>query len=238
MTWASLRRTGRHLLGRHSLTCATSQTVSGYWVWSVFCDCGLRWRGAELSATAAHAAVRRFAGEHDAVYTYRPDEVEARELWPEVPLLRKPAKRIDLPASLRGTGRVVACDGSLRDSDGHAGWAYVTNAGWSRSRVVPYDKAHINGLELLAIGKALCLFPGGLDVWVLSDSAEARSMTKAILASSRYYKNRPSWVIPGSLQMIVAAAVRGVRVHVVEVRSKTHPLHNLADAAARNKEAT
>ncbi|WHT20976.1 hypothetical protein N8J89_07895 [Crossiella sp. CA-258035] len=233
---SSLRRTGRHLLGRHSLTCGVGQTMSGYWVWSAQCDCDLRWRGAEFSATAAYSAMRGLASDRDSTYTYRPGECDAESLWPGVPVLRKPVRRIEIPRGLRGTGRVVACDGSLRSTDGHAGWAFVTNAGWSRSKYLPFEGANINGLELMAIAQAVRVFPGGVDVWVLSDSAEARAMTAGILRSQRNFRNRPSWVLPGSLQMIVAAAVRGVRIHVVEVRSKTHPLHNLADRAARNLE--
>jgi ribonuclease HI len=218
-----------HRFTGHAPECSIRGTITGHWLWYAGCRCGDVQRGAEFDRETAKRraqAARRSA--------YRKCNAErAAQLWPEITTLRANAFLIELPEELRGNGYTVACDGSLRARDQHAGWGFVTDAGWSGSGTRKFAGAHINSLELMAIGQALRIYPAASNVWVLSDNHEARATARRMLRGELSLNTLPSWVCPEHVRLFGAAMHRGLMVEIVTVRSKTNPLHNLADRLAR-----
>lgn len=145
----------------------------------------------------------------------------------------KPTAALSLPENLRGNGDIVACDGSYRIRDNHAQWAFITNAGWHKTGIVQWDRAHINRMELRAIAEALRIYPDGHRVWVQSDSSEARAWARRILAYPVPRREWPSWMTSREWHLLRAAKERGVYATIVAVPSKQTPLHNIADRLAR-----
>lgn len=234
MTRAGVRRWCRHLLGRHDLTATAAGTVSGHVVWHIACPCGLVDQGAERTIDEARARVGGLLGVHDTVVWRMPRPGRPPcDLWPDIPLLRVPAAYLALPAPLRGRGDVVACDGSIRESDRRSGWGVVTDAGWVLAGTWPYTTS-TNALELLAIAHATRLYPGGHAVELLSDNDGARRVAEEILAGRfRKFADTPKWTPLDAFKILRSARSRGVAVTITAVRTKTHPLHNAADRIAR-----
>jgi hypothetical protein len=235
--FAAARRGVRHLLGRHSLRVQIGAAVSGLWLWRVDCTCGLLERGAEPTRDQAQDAAYAIAGDRDHVDSARVVfGSPASRAWPEEPMLRQQAKQLQLPEHLRGVGTVVAADASRRDSDAHAGWGFVTDGGWARRGTVDYATANVAGLELLAIAQALQLYPDGAYVDVLSDNLDARLLTQRVFARrARHWADMPAWVPIEAHPLLFKAShpQRRLQVRVLAVKSKTHPLHNIADRLAR-----
>lgn len=233
--FAAARRGVRHLLGRHSPRVQVGGAVSGVWLWRVDCTCALLHRGAEPTLTQAREAAFAVLGERDDVP--EPRDVfgpQAAQAWPEAPMLRQQARQLVLPDLLRGDGSLVAADASRRDSDEHAGWGFVTDVGWHRRGTVAYAGADVSGLELLAIAHALQVYPDGHLVDVLSDNLDARNMARRILSGRTSRRVEvPRWVPDEAFLLLRDAFHRRLAVRVVEVKSKTHPLHNVADRLAR-----
>ncbi|WP_123742281.1 hypothetical protein [Saccharothrix texasensis] len=220
-------------MGRHDVTATVAATVSGHAVWHNACPCGLVDRGAEATIDQARQRVRESLGPHDTLTWTRLRPGRPVALWPDVALLRLPAAHLDLPAAMRGRGDVVAVDGSIRTFDRRSGWGVVTDAGWVLGGTWPYTTS-TNALELLAIAHATRLFPSGHAVEVLSDNDGARRAGVAILSGEfRTFQSTPKWVPLDAFKILRSARSRGVRVTVTEVRTKTHPLHNVADRVAR-----
>jgi hypothetical protein len=233
--FAAARRGYRHLLGRHSPRVLVGGAVSGAWLWRVDCTCDLLHRGAESTRTLAREAALAVLGERDDVP--EPRDVfgpSAAQAWPEEPMLRQQARKLALPDRLRGNGSLVAADASRRDSDEHAGWGFVTDAGWSRRGIADYASSGVSGLELLAIAHALQLYPDGHLVDVLSDNLDARNMARRVLSGRTSRRVEvPRWVPDEAFLLLREAFHRRLAVRVIEVKSKTHPLHNIADRLAR-----
>lgn len=220
-----------HVITGHSVQCSARGTVSGHWLWHAACSCGQSWRGAEFDFHTAKRRTKDCGQRHE---WRRCTGDLAIELWPEVPTLHRNVGRMDLPSELRGDGYLVACDGSYRASDQHAGWGFVTSAGWTNNGVLPFLEAiHINRCELRAIGEALSIYPDGSRVTVQSDSSEARSLAKRIMTAPVRYSDCPSWCGKHEWRLLKDAAIRRIRVEMVPVKSKITPLHNLADQAAK-----
>lgn len=230
--WAVLVR-GWHTVGRHHLTTTTARSVSGFHLWHTACTCTVVWQGAAHTRVAAIAEAAAHVRPRD---RHQVREVHgsgaARALWP-VPALRVPARHLALPDELRGHGRIVACDGSRRVRDGHTGWGVITDAGWWLAGV-EHPRREINGLELLAIAHAVRLYPKGSTFVVLSDSEAARAVARAILGGRvTGLSALPRWATQSAFVMLRGAYQRGVKVTIRAVRSKTHPLHDIADRLAR-----
>lgn len=239
---AAIRRGVRHLLGRHTLRVQLGGTVSGLWLWRVDCTCGLLKRDAEPTRDQARTAALAVAGARDHVdvprVVFGP---VASQAWPEEAMLRQPAKQLVLPDHLRGVGAVVAADASRRDSDAHAGWGFVTDGGWARRGTVDYASSNVAGLELLAIAQALQVYPDGHYVDVLSDNLHARLLAQRIFAKrARHWADMPAWVPAEAHPLLLKAThpQRRLQVRVLPVKSKTHPLHNIADRLARDLPVT
>lgn len=231
MTAVTRFRRGLHYFTGHDIECSIRGTISGHWVWYSACTCGRSWRGAE----SVLADAKREAKDKGQVHAWRRCSRErAAELWPGVPTLQHNVRQVELPDELRGDGYVVACDGSYRASDEHAGYGFVTSAGWTKSGTLPFaETSHVNRCELRAIGEALAIYPDGSHVQVQSDSSEARSLTKRIMSAPVRLSDCPSWCQPYDWRLLKDAAIRRLRVELVPVKSKVTPLHNLADHAAR-----
>lgn len=231
MTAVARLRRALHYWTGHDVQCSVRGTISGHWLWHAGCTCGRAWRGAEFDLLTA----KRRAKDRGQVHAWRRCSAElAAELWPEVAVLRRTARQVELPDELRGDGYTVACDGSYRDSDEHAGWGYVTDAGWTKSGVLDFaETRHVNRCELRAIGEALAIYPDGSHVQVQSDSSEARSLARRILSAPVRLSDCPSWCGPYDWRLIKDAATRRLKVEIVPVKSKVTELHNLADHAAR-----
>jgi hypothetical protein len=238
--FAAARRGVRHLLGRHTLRVQVGGSVSGLWLWRVDCRCGLLERGAEPGREQAQdAAYAAAGGERDVESARLVFGPRASRAWPEEPMLREQAKQFVLPEHLRGVGSVVAADASRRDSDAHAGWGFVTDSGWHRRGIVDYATANVAGVELLAIAQALQLYPDGHYVDVLSDNLDARLLAARIFARrARHWADMPAWVPVEAHPLLLKAAhpQRRLQVRVLAVKSKTHPLHNIADRLARGRD--
>jgi len=223
------------VLGIHSLRATVAPAVAGGWLWHAACSCGLMWRGVEPTREAAHTATTALLGRRDRLLIGR--EYGPRDpavLWREVPTIRVGVGQLALPAGLRGTGSVVACDGSLRDIDQHAGWGVVTDAGWTRQGRLKYLGADICAIELHAIGQALLLYPDGHQVTVLSDNSAARIVARRVFTGELVRRvDCPKWVSAEGFRLLRAARHRRLRVSISTVKSKTHPLHNVADRLAR-----
>lgn len=210
-------------------------SVSGFWLWHTRCSCGLQWRGAEHTPMAARREAFRFRGPRDvALHNYTLDSNRVAERWPGITAIRKRAQQLPLPDALRGTGHIVAVDGSLRGRDHHAGWAAITDTGWFLAGTVDHDTANIKGLELLAIAKGISLYPARTRVHVWSDNADARALARRILAGQLHqFTDAPHWVPYEAWRSLRASHFRRVRVQIVAVSSKTLPLHDIADRLAR-----
>lgn len=232
-----IRRVCRHLLGRHTLVVTVAGTVSGFYLWHARCSCSVVWRSAEPTTLDALRTAVRYLGPRDELVVRQLYGTKGNAaLWPEAPALRTPARRMWLPQGIRGLGDVVACDGSRRERDRHAGWAVVTDAGWWLAGTEGYDGVTIAGLELLAIAHALHLYPAGHRVTVLSDNAHARVVARRILSHRlRRAVDLPRWVPRAAFAMLRSAAFRGLEWTIAEIRSKTVPLHNIADQVARGR---
>lgn len=237
--FAAARRAVRHLRGRHSLRVSIGGAVSGVWLWRVDC-CREVWRrcGTADTRQAALDAARAVAGEHDEVVAERHlFGTKSLLAWPSQPSLWVQATQITLPADLRGLGRVVAADASRRDSDRHAGWGVVTDAGWIQKGRAHFNTSNVTGLELLAIGRALQLYPAGHQVDVLSDNLDAINTARRIFAGKLTdWSDTAAWIPHEAFTALHKAAGRHLRVRVIDVKSKTHPLHNIADRLARGLE--
>lgn len=232
MTAVTRLRRGLHYFTGHDVQCSVRGTISGHWVWASVCTCARAWRGAEFDLMTAKQRAKNCGQVHD---WRRCSSELAAELWPGVPVLRRSVRQIGLTEDLRGDGYVVACDGSYRASDEHAGYGFVTSAGWTKSGVLPFaETTHVNRCELRAIGEALAIYPDGSHVQVQSDSSEARSLARRILAAPVRYSDCPSWCGAYDWRLLKDAAIRRLKVEIVPVKSKLTPLHNLADHAARS----
>lgn len=243
---AAARRSARRLLGRYSLQVQIGGAVSGAWLWRVTRVCAVPWHldctwevasGHADTRNAARAAALAIPGRHDEVTERHVFGAPAVHAWPREPSLWVQAAQIALPDHLRGNGSVVAADASYRASDRHAGWGVVTDAGWYQRGKTDYGTSTVAGLELLAIGRALLFYPHGHVVDVLTDSVDAYTMARRILAGKlQHWLDAPGWMPYEAFTALHKVAGRHLRVRVIDVKSKTHPLHNIADRLARGRD--
>jgi hypothetical protein len=245
---AAARRAGRRLLGGYALRPEIGSAVSGAWLWRVVRVCSVPWHTdctREIASGRASSRVEAIAATLDFECNPRVTLERGRHVfgeqalhsWPREQSLWVQAAQLQLPEHLRGLGRVIAADASRRDSDRHAGWGVVSDAGWYQHGRVDYATAHVSGLEALAIGRALQFYPRGHLVDVLSDNLDAAHIARRILAGRlTRWEDAPSWLPHDAFTALHKAAGRQLRARVIEVRSKTHALHNIADRLARYRD--
>ncbi|MDX6740095.1 hypothetical protein [Actinocorallia sp. A-T 12471] len=131
---------------------------------------------------------------------------------------------------------LVAADASFAGED--SAWACVTGAGWVLRGAL--RTPHIGHAELLAVERALSLYPDHADVTVLTDSVAAASViaqlragkpAREVLAARPWLTEARASVVVGVLAARLTGRSGAVRVR--RVPRDTHPLHRQADREAR-----